>query len=382
MLYGGIGLVALATLAMSAANAQKPTAERELLGVRVMQTWKMVLNRHGQPTRIETGAPVATIGGQQSSTVSGGMSGGLPSMGGMGPMSGMPPMPPTGMGSGAPMGMMGSSGMSAMMGARPGMTGPGSMGMMMPPGGPMGMMGSGGVPTTEEGAGSYPGGGMVMGGKMGSMMGGGMMGATNAQAQASGEGEVTWIYDHGQNTYVFLFNKDGRVIQVQSFGYANGGKTAAGIALGDPVAKIYRTYGWPDQIEKEGDSMVLDYSRASHVAFQLLDRHNGKGSRVVGITVALTEPRNPAGILHMVGLRGQSTGATGGAGMMGPSAPMGMMGRPSGGPMMGGVMPGMTMPGMRGGMGGGMSSGMSMPMGGMTGGMGKKMMGLGGDTGK
>ena len=88
---------------------------------------------------------------------------------------------------------------------------------------------------------------------------------------------------------MFLFNKDGRVIQIQTFGYTGKGVTSRGIKLGDPVDSIYRKYGWTANIEKTGDSMTLDYSRKSHVAFQLVDRGHGKGYRVVGITVALTD---------------------------------------------------------------------------------------------
>ncbi len=358
MLYGGLGLLAMSALAMSAANAQKASAEKQLLGVKVMQDWKKVLSIHGQPTRIESGAALTTVGGPQASgAMSGGSGTGLPSLGGMSPM-GM-----SSMGMGTP----GMGPMGGMMGSRA---------MMGGGGGPVGSMGSVKLDDGAETGSTMGGlpmgamGGMSMGAPaMGPMGGMSMGGMTQQQQQPSGEGEVTWIYDRGQNTYVFLFNKDGKIIQIQSFGYANGGKTQLGITLGDQVAKIYRTYGWPDQIEKSGDSLTLDYSREHHVAFQLVDRHNGKGSRLVGITVALTEPRNPSGMLRMAGFGGSGKAVPAGgmsgammggmvgarSGMMGPSAMSSM----TSGAAMGGMRPGM----MSGAMG---TPGMSMGKGMMS----------------
>ncbi len=156
----------------------------------------------------------------------------------------------------------------------------------------MGMAGMGGVGGKMRmmGGGMAGGGPMGMGAAMGEGPTGGPMGmgmSAGGGQTASSEGEVTWVYQKGQLTYMFLFNKDGRVIQIQEFGRTGGGGTSRGVRLGDTVSKVYRTYGWADSSTKQGNQLTLDYSRKAHVAFQLLDE--GKGSKVVGITVALTE---------------------------------------------------------------------------------------------
>ena len=105
---------------------------------------------------------------------------------------------------------------------------------------------------------------------------------------------MTWVYEKGPLTYMFLFNKDGRVIQIQEYGYNGGGSTMLGLHLGDPVAKIYKLYGWAGFSSKTGQDLTLDYSQKNHVAFQI--HGEGKNSKVVGITIALTEKSGiPAG---------------------------------------------------------------------------------------
>ena len=86
---------------------------------------------------------------------------------------------------------------------------------------------------------------------------------------------------------MFLFNKDGRVIQIQEYGYRGGGATGRGVSLGDSVAKVYALYGWAGSSTKAGNNLTLDYSQKDHVAFQLVDQ--GKGPKVIGITLAITE---------------------------------------------------------------------------------------------
>jgi hypothetical protein len=111
---------------------------------------------------------------------------------------------------------------------------------------------------------------------------------------ATPEEEVTWVYERkGKNPLAdfFLFNRDGRLIQAGSFGYSGGAVTSRGVRLGDPVGKIYAVYGWTGEMVKDAarSTMTLDYSKSKNVAFQLLDRHDGRGYRVVGITVGLTD---------------------------------------------------------------------------------------------
>lgn len=354
------GAILTVGILWSASVFAAPQPDKSLLGVRIMDTWKTVLSKYGQPTRVEAGPPAEISLGPTTSTggfsmtappgmggragmmgMAGmpGMSGGMRApmgamMGGMSaPMSAMNPMSSAGMtgGMSAPRAMGGASAMggtSAMM-ARPpmgsmmgpssagGMTGMSSAMMGAPAGMPMGPMSSAG------GGSGLPGlGGMGMSSgisaPMGAMMGGrlstpgmpaGMMGATSGMAGGgrmtsaygqtattpaieTGPGEVAWVYEKGTNTQIFLFNNEGRVIQIQSFGYKGGARTVNGVSLGDTASKIYSIYGFPEQTIVSGNTRTLDYSKRANVAFQLADR-DGKGMRVVGITVGLTKAPNP-----------------------------------------------------------------------------------------
>lgn len=357
--------VCSAALALSADAAPKP--DKALLGVRILDTYKAVLAKYGQPTRVEAGplassaiGPTTSVGGSSAPPMMGGMMGmpGAPMMGALtgpgaaprGPMVGGMGMiggPPRGasgpmgaMGAmssagGAAMGMMGSPPRGAMGGTTSGGAGlPGLGGMGMAGGSSRGMTmpGMGGGLTAPRSSGgmssgmsmpgmpgmpggmSMPGmpgmrGGMSMPGMPGGMLGapmvGGMSsgraGGTGGQTYPgasveTGAGEVAWIYEKGTDTQVFLFNNDGRVIQIQSFGYKAGARTINGVGLGDKAAKIYSIYGFPEETIVSGSTRTLDYSKRAHVAFQLADRRDGKGLRVVGITVGLTkapDPENP-----------------------------------------------------------------------------------------
>ncbi len=300
---GMIGVASTSVLLLTGAvAASQAQGERSLLGVRIWDSrWRDVLSRHGQPTRIEVGAVVTGAGGAQAGGIPGmggmGGGGGLPGVGGMGPGMSMPGMG-GGMGSGGGMGgamgkMRGAMGMPGMPG---GMSGGGGMSMPGMPG-MGGGMGSGGA----RGGMSMPGaeGAMGMPG-MGGMGGIPGMGGGAGDQTASSEEEVTWVYDRGGKipvTNFFLFNRDGRLIQAQSFGYSGGAVTARGLKLGDTVAKIFGTYGWTGNMVKDNakGTMTLDYGKEKNVAFQLLDRHDGRGYRVVGITVGLTDKRDIPG---------------------------------------------------------------------------------------
>ena len=345
------GAFAVALVVAATASPAAPPAERELLGVRIWRDYAAVLKRHGEPTRVVPGiaAPPETIGGSINVGMQAGRAGmaggmgmpGAPMMGGMS-MPGAPMM--GGMSSaGGAMGAPGMRGGAMGMGMGGGRSMPGtSMGMGMPMGGrggaggkdededdigmggplagaggaPRGMMG--GPPVGAMGGGAPRGlmGGMGMSAPpgMGGMAGGitlppgGLAGMTGpmmggaapqigAQSQApvsipSEDVKETWVYVRGQQTIHFMFNRDGRVIRIQSFGAKGAGATSRAIALGDPLSKVYKAYGWAGATIKQGDSLTLDYSQKAHVVFDLLDRRDGKGPRVVGITVAPTEGRN------------------------------------------------------------------------------------------
>jgi len=374
-----IGASVTAGLALVSGAYAAPQPEKSLLGVRIMDTWKTVLAKFGQPTRIEAGPPLeltptpttsvggmgalgplsfggpAGIGtgmaGAPGTPMVGGLSGppSAPMMGGIGMaggggaprtpmaggigmigaprgamggissggapigMSGPPPGAMGGMSSGGGIGVPGRGGSSMMvsgppMGAMspmssggPGLPGLGGMGMMSraPGGAGMTMPGLRGGLTAPGMAGGMSTGMMgapMLGGMPGASMPGGMtgMGATSAGTYIeTGAGEVAWVYEKGTNTTIFLFNNEGRLIQIQAFGYKAGARTVNGVGLGDPASRVYAIYGFPDETVVSGNSRTLDYSKKANVAFQLADRGDGKGMRVVGITVALTKAPNP-----------------------------------------------------------------------------------------
>ncbi len=312
VLRGAAVLAVTGMVGLAAVPAWAQAPERELLGVKIWRSWKDVLQKHGQPTRIEVGA--VSGGGAAAGGAGGGMmgggGGGAAGPGGasskmgamMGGGGGLPGLGGSSSGGGAAMGNQMRSMMTGRMGG----------GMSMPPG----AMGGPGGPT---GGGLGLGLGNPMSGMMG-MMGGGGMGAGGGGGAASsdGEGEVTWVYERGASTYNFLFNKDGRIIQIQSFGYSGAGNTSRGVKLGDATDKVYKAYQWPDSLSKTADTLTLDYSSKAQVAFQLANRKDGKGLRVVGITVALTDGAK----IRMTGPGGTGMGSGFGAsgGMGGPGA--------------------------------------------------------------
>lgn len=332
----GLAAIGLLTLAPIGASAQENMkAEFALLGNRLWNTHSQVLAKHGQPTRIE-------IGSASGAQAGGGGGGG--SMGG---------------GMGAPM-SMGSTGMGGAPGGSPYGNGGNPMARQYGGGGG-GKMGGAMNPYAGGGGGlpGMPGMGMQGGGEMGGgqAMGGGSAGGNNASS--GDEGEITWVYEKGPLTNIFLFNKDGRLIQVSSFGYSGGGAvTSRGVRLGDALGKIYALYGWTSNITKDAqrNTMALDYSKDHHVAFQLAEKN--KSFHVVGITVGITELSQLNVFAPGVDFSNARRGM-GGMGMMmnGGSG----MGGGMGAPMMNGSMA----PG-----GGGMSSGKANFMRGRAGGGG------------
>jgi hypothetical protein len=320
-LCGAVGLVAVGLLTLTAAPSRAEAAEHGLLGIRLFNKYSDVLKKYGQPNRIEIGAATGGVSGGAAAGPGGGM------MGGGSGMMGGPAMMGGGSSSSSMMAMMGGGGgKMAMMGGG-GLPGMGGMGMGSGSSSMMQrMMGGGGAPDLGGG----PGEGMSLSGGPGS---------AGAQSSSS-DGEITWVYNHGAVTDFFLFNKDGRVIQIQSFGYKGSAITAAGVHLGDQVSKLYQKYGWTSNLTQSGTNMTVDYTKEHQAAFQLADTKDGHGYRVVGITVGVADNN----VIH-------SIGAPAGGGMMGGSMGMGsgsgsmmqqMMG---GGARRGG---GKTMPGAAG----------------------------------
>ena len=310
------GMLALAPLPRASAKAG--TIDKELLGIRLLQSYKAVLQLYGQPTRIYRADEFVNLG--IATDANGRETGGINSIGDMGaggggfPGGGGGRMP----GSGGPMGMPGMPGSGGF---------PGS-------GGPMGMPGSGGMMP------GMPGG--RMGGDEGGMPGSGgaaMGGATSTSGKAPTFAELggfTWVYFYPREelAYVFFFNADGRVEMISEHGRYKGKPTSKGIHLGDPAKSVYSTYGWPDTVEQQASAIVLNYNLKHHILFNTL---NGK---VSAVSVFLKESSYP----HLF----NATASGGGGRMPGgmPGSGGGRMGMPGMGGKMGG---GMMRPGMGGG---------------------------------
>lgn len=275
--------------------------ETSLLDIRVLQSYRDVLARYGQPTGIyrldETpqfqeeydanGKPTGAIVGlgdigTSSPTPAGGAPRAVGAPGGF-PGGGYP-------GGGYPGGGGGYPG-GAGRGARPG-----------------GFPGGGGYPGGQGGfpGGGYPGGGYPGGGGAP----GGAMSAPATQGLDPGtfgaSGGYIWVYFYPKTKliYLFGFNSDGRVEILVELGATGGKRTSHGLGLGDPIRKVYDTYGWPDTIEQQDVNIVLNYPQKSHVQFFTTN------NKVRGISVVLKE--NEKFYLNGAGGAGGGPAAAGG----------------------------------------------------------------------
>jgi len=283
--------IAVGAVSLIPARAAAPTSiDKNLLGVRILQTYRDVLRLHGTPRRVYRGDESVHIedkydaegnltGGFSLSDTTGGGGGGAgrggaPAMGGPG---------------------MGGSGGRMMPGGPGKMGGPGMM-----PGGP-GMGGSGGP-------------GMMAGG------GGGVGAGADAETTFRESGGFIWAYEDTANQLIsiYAFNADGRLIIVTEMGRWKGGKSERGVGLGDPVKNVYKAYGWPEDIQDQGSAFVLHYG-SQHAEFVILK------NKVIGITIFLRE--NTRLSYFQEGNGGGGGGARGGPGMAGSG---GMMGGPGG----------------------------------------------------
>lgn len=274
--------LAIAAGASAPAFASKPVAiEKELLGIRVLQTYREVLQRYGAPTRIFRGTE--TVSFTEATNVSGAITGGILGIGD-GSSSG---------GGGGPMG--------GMMGGSSGMPGGPNKG-----GGMSGMMGAG-MPGMQGGG------------------GGGAQGANdNPDASYSESNGFIWVYHYPgkELAYEFHFNRDGRIDAILERGRGFGQHTSRGIGLGDTLDRIYSVYGWTDRIKDEGNGRFsLYYNDKYHAQFLILK------NRVAGIAVFLKETQ-------MLKFEG---GASGGGPSPGGAPGMGMGASSSGGMRMPGM---------------------------------------------
>ena len=341
-----IGLAVIGGIALPASGGGGAVVsmEKSLLNVRILQSYKKVLARYGQPNRIyqrneafdfipavdSKGNPTGGVKGladmEQPAaprTNTAGIGGGMPGMAGggmgaprMGGMMGGGKMGAMSGGMGGSMGMMSGS-----MGGAPRMSGMGSMPGMM--GGSMGaprMSGMGGSMGMMPGA--PPPGAMSGGG--GAMMGGG---AAQGGEGYRASGGYVWVYlfQDKELAYTFHFNKDGRVEMIGEFGWRLGIPTSKRLKLGDPVKNVYTTYGYPDNMIQQGDVLTLLYNQKHHAQFDI------QNNKVTGIAIFLHESQKFE--------RGAGGTASGGVGRIAGAGGVGELRGAGGGAVGGGRRP-------------------------------------------
>ncbi len=263
--------------------------EDTLLGVKLMSRFSDVLRKYGQPNEIQVGSPTlptqspagATGGGTGSAAAPStggapGMSGGYGGYGAGRPTSGPPPG--AGGGYGAGYAAQYGAGGGGARGGGAGLPGFGNAGGAQSGGPPPGASGGYGAGyAAQYGAG---------GGKNGpASAGGGAQAGNAANGENTTSADTTWWYhDFKMGVHkAFLFNKDGRVIQIQEYGYKGGSATRQGIALGSGLGTLIQRYGWSNDGTNDGTNLIMRYGGDRKVAFQLVE------NRVVGITVAVTK---------------------------------------------------------------------------------------------
>lgn len=326
-------LATLTTLGCSTVQAgQVRGTENQLLGITLRNsTFREVLKKYGQPDEVQGGGPFLPTPPKEAAAPAGGMasrssypSGGMPGSGG-GPSSG-----------GGMPGQGGAGGGSKRLPSRSGFPGKNDGVPAAGGGGTSGGPGAGGYPGAGGGSGSsgYPGAGGGPGssgpsggypgtGQSGGYPGGGYPGASGGPGSSGGKGlpgfpggaegpgagasglpggagesggggsdqaeppvtEATWWYHNPRKGYhmSFLFNKEGRVIQIQEYGNTSlhAGKTRQGIVLGSNMTQVLSRYGWSNDGAHDGDNVIMRYGGANKVAFQMVR------NRVLGITVAV-----------------------------------------------------------------------------------------------
>lgn len=163
-----------------------------------------------------------------------------------------------------------------------------SMIPVAPPAGATGMPGAPGSPPMLPGFGggqSPAPGGFPNSGGSGSR---GSNGGTGQDDKIlyTDQKQTTWWYHFPRKNkpayhYSFTFNKEGRVIQIQEYGFYDGGKTKDGVGLGSSLGDVLRIYGFSNDGERgENDKLTLRYGGTNRMAFQLT------GNKVLGITLA------------------------------------------------------------------------------------------------
>ena len=308
-----LGLTALCPI--PAARADKPVSiEKELLGIRVLQTYKQVLARYGAPTYIfKLGEPLLLLDARNlKGDITGGVIGVDNGGSGAGNAGGSPGGPGGFAGKGGGGGAPGSFGGRG--GGAPGSFGGGNQYAQAS------RQGGGGAPGSFGGGPGAPGN---LGGGQGSLAGagassgGGSGGAQAGSEQTFGEsGGYIWVYHYPKQelAYVFAFNHDGRIEAIFERGRSGGQKTTRGVGLGDSIDAVYRAYGWTDGVKEERDGMIsFYYNDKYHAQFVTVK------NKVIGIVVALRETQK-------LSFLGGGNGSGGGGGRAGGGGAPGSFG--------------------------------------------------------
>lgn len=248
----GVAGTALLLLGLSTLPAfAQARPERSLAGITIGRPVSQVLNRYGNPSRIETGAFTGQMDFGQAMGALGGMVGNMATS----MVTGMPGQDPA----------MG-------MGPMPGAVSPAPGGMPGQPGGIDSQVGNVlgrlfGPPQQAPGMGAVPG---------------------MEQQQAVPRRPITrYFYDYPTGpSLVFTVGHRGLVEQIDAFAPWpwSPARTSRGIGIGATYKQVSAKYGFPGAQRHNADgTLVMDYSERANVAFTLL------GGRVVGVSVALVE---------------------------------------------------------------------------------------------
>ena len=215
--------------------------EKALLGVRILQSYKVALAKLGQPTRIFRADEYIEI--QYDADAKGAFTGGVTDV-----VSG------------------GDVNKDQPGGAAPGSSPPGS--------------GDPNDPNAQNDPGAAPA-------ANGAGFGGGLNGATQEKPpETFGQsGGFRWLYlfKAEKKAYILTFNRDGRMMWIMEVGMGYGGSTKRGINLGSSLSEVYQKYGWPDSVQENKETMQLFYDIKHHCQFDIVkNKVTGIGCGAVG----------------------------------------------------------------------------------------------------
>lgn len=270
-----------AKVVVKKAAPKAPAAENGLCGVHLFDNAAVVLKLYGTPNIIE---PVG-VGSSATGPVGGGGPGmGSPGMGGPGGSRGMGPN------SGGAPGMGPGGGGGPKLGAP---TQPSGAEQLVP--GNSSEFGFGDqflfqgmAPALNKGQ-SLPGGGAPppMGGPGPNMGGAPSGGGGGFSGTATDVSFVRWIYNRPNAKYAFVLDKTGKVVQCEAVGVSDPKvRTNRGLSFGADFSKLIKTYGYPENYEISGDSIIVRFLQKNKVAFRLSRLDAKKPHVITGVVVA------------------------------------------------------------------------------------------------